>query len=275
MNTHTSLTEAACRVLDAPAPQDKVQLTYDFARSWRAGEITDIGDARPPNRPARPQKPELLAPGAMPKRSAGGGKRRINLIHAIAHIELNAIDLAWDAVARFAPLNTQGVLPKAFFDDWVHVADDEARHFELLEKRLHELGSAYGDLPAHDGLWEAAENTADDILARMALAPMLLEARGLDTTPGTVEKLRANNDHTTADIMDIIAREEIDHVAAGVRWFEYVCAKRSLEPVSTFKDFVASRFKGRIKGPFNTAARGRAGMRPDYYEAYSEAATKG
>ena len=271
MNTQRSLSEAACRVLGAPAPGDKVQLTYDFARAWRAGEITDIGDARPPDRPARPQKPELLAPGAMPKRSAGGGKRRINLIHAIAHIELNAIDLAWDAVARFAPLHEQGILPKAFFDDWVQVADDEARHFELLEQRLHELGSAYGDLPAHDGLWEAAENTADDILARMALAPMLLEARGLDTTPGTVEKLRANDDHATADIMDLIAREEIDHVAAGVRWFEHVCSGRNLNPINTFKDLVANRFKGSIKGPFNTAARAQAGMHPDYYQTAAKA----
>lgn len=263
MTPPSTLTEAACRVLNAAEPDDKVQLTYGYARFWRAGELSNIGDTPPPERPARPAKPELCRPGDMPKRSTGGGKRRVNLIHAIAHIELNAIDLAWDAVARFAPLG----LPKGFFDDWVQVAEDEARHFELLNKRLSELDMAYGNLPAHDGLWEAAMDTADDILPRMALAPMLLEARGLDTTPPTVEKLRAHGDDATADIMALIGEEEIDHVAAGVRWFEHVCAERGLDPVPTFKALVAERFKGQIKPPFNTQARERAGMNTAYYEA--------
>ena len=257
-----TLTEAACQVLQTPDPADKVRLTYAYAKAWRGGEIEDIGDTFPTNRPARPDKPVLCQPSEMPKRSTGGGKRRINLIHAIAHIELNAIDLAWDAVARFGPN-----LPKAFSDDWVQVAEDEAIHFELLEKRLNDLDATYGDLPAHDGLWEAAENTADDILARMALAPMLLEARGLDTTPATVKRLRANGDDATADIMARIGEEEIDHVAAGVRWFEYVCNQRVLDPVSTFKNLVAERFKGQIKPPFNTEARDRANMSVKYYEA--------
>ena len=267
MSRTQTLTDAACRVLGTADPQEKVQLTYGYARFWRAGEISEIGDSRPPERPARPAKPELRAAGDMPKRSTGGGKRRINLIHAIAHIELNAIDLAWDAVARFADQS----LPKAFFDDWVHVAEDEARHFELLAARLIELDTAYGDLPAHDGLWEAATNTADDVLARMALAPMLLEARGLDTTPPTVERLHANGDDATADIMELIGEEEIAHVAAGVRWFEHVCSERGLDPVPTFKDLVAARFKGQIKPPFNTTARDRAKMNPDYYQSAAKA----
>lgn len=241
----SSLTAAACEVLNTAEPSEKVRLTYAYAKMWRDGDITDIGDTAPPQRPARPAKPALCSPGDMPKRSTGGGKRRTNLIHAIAHIELNAIDLGWDAVARFAPLN----LPKGFYDDWVQVAEDEAKHFELLEQRLNDLDATYGDLPAHDGLWEAAMNTADDVLARMALAPMLLEARGLDTTPGTVKRLRANNDHATADIMELIGHEEIAHVAAGVRWFEHVCAERNLDPVPTFKELVVSRFKGQIKPP--------------------------
>ncbi|MBL4614907.1 MAG: ferritin-like domain-containing protein [Magnetovibrio sp.] len=257
----TSLTDLACEVLNTAKPSEKVRLTYRYAQMWRAGEISEIGDRTPPHRPARPANPVLCSPGDMPKRSTGGGKRRINLIHAIAHIELNAIDLGWDAVARFAPLN----LPKAFYDDWVQVAEDEARHFEMLEKRLHELDAAYGDLPAHDGLWEAAMNTADDVLARMAVAPMLLEARGLDTTPGTVKRLRANGDHATADIMEQIGDEEISHVAAGVRWFEHVCAQRQLDPVPTFKNLVVTRFKGQIKPPFNTQARDQAAMAPAYY----------
>ena len=262
MTLPATLTEAACHVLATPAPEDKVSLTYAYVHAWANGEITAIGDSAPPDRPSRPDRPHLVGPGEMPKRSTGGGKRRINLIHAIAHIELNAIDLAWDAVARFADQD----LPTAFFDDWVRVAEDEARHFELLEKRLNDLDVAYGDLPAHDGLWEAAENTADDILARMALAPMLLEARGLDTTPPTVQKLRANGDDATADIMELIGREEIDHVAAGVRWFEHVCTVRNLDPIDTFKALVATRFKGRIKPPFNTQARTQAGMNTAYYE---------
>jgi len=262
VNRPSTLTDAACDVLNTAAPAEKVRRTYAYAQAWRDGKIAEIGETTPPARPARPEKPVLCKPGDMPKRSAGGGKRRINLIHAIAHIELNAIDLAWDAVARFAPMD----LPKAFFDDWVQVAEDEAVHFELLEKRLNALEAAYGDLPAHDGLWEAAENTTDDILARMALAPMLLEARGLDTTPATVQRLRANGDDATADILDKIAFEEISHVAAGVRWFEHVCAMREIAPLPTFKALVAARFKGQIKPPFNIAARTQAGMARDYYD---------
>ena len=262
MNTKLTLSAAACRVLNTPEPDDKVRLTYEYAHLWRTNEIHEIGTTQPPDRPARPAQPKLCSPGDMPKRSTGGGKRRINLVHAIAHIELNAIDLAWDAVARFTDQN----LPKAYFDDWVEVAEDEARHFVMLEKRLHELGSAYGDLPAHDGLWEAAQNTADDVLARMALAPMLLEARGLDTTPATVQRLRSNGDTATAAIMEEIGNDEVSHVAAGVRWFEHTCARRTLPPVPTFKDLVAKRFKGHIKPPFNTEARTHAGMAPAYYE---------
>ena len=257
-----TLTEAACTVLSAAEPSDKVRLTYDYARMWRDGEISRIGDTRPPDRPARPTKPELCSPGDMPKRSTGGGKRRVNLIHAIAHIELNAIDLAWDAVARFADLD----LPKAFYDDWVQVAEDEARHFEMLQKRLTELDASYGDQPAHDGLWEAAASTADDVLARLSLVPMVLEARGVDTTPATVHRLRTNGDDATADIMQQIGDEEVAHVAAGVRWLEYICADRGLDPVATFKALVAKHFKGQLKPPFNIPARTQAGMRRDYYD---------
>jgi len=265
-----TLTEAACRVLNTPKPEDKVRLTYDFARRWQEGEIIDVGTTPPPRRPARPQKPQLCAPGDMPKRSTGGGKRRVNLLHAIAHIELNAIDLAWDIVARFAPHG----LPRAFCDDWVQVAEDEARHFEMLTARLGELDAAYGDLPAHDGLWEAANKTAYDILPRLALVPMVLEARGVDTTPPTVDKLRANGDTATADLMQQIGDEEISHVAAGVRWFEHVCAERGLAPLTTFKSLVAKHFKGHLKPPFNIPARNQAGMRRDYYDSQTDVAAK-
>lgn len=261
MGLPSTLTDAALRVLDAPEPTDKVRLTYAFAQAWRAGTIADVGDTPPPVRPARPARPELMRPGDMPKRSKGGTKGRQALVHAIAHIELNAIDLAWDIVARFASPD----LPRTFYDDWVQVAEDEARHFEMLQKRLVELGAAYGDLPAHDGLWEAATDTNDDLLARLALVPMLLEARGLDTTPATVARLNKNGDDATAAIMAEIGADEVDHVAAGVRWFEHLCAQRGAPPVETFHELVRTRFKGQIKPPFNTNAREQAGMAQDYY----------
>jgi uncharacterized ferritin-like protein (DUF455 family) len=257
-----TLTQAACQVLAAPEPGEKVRLTYAFAESWRAGEIVDIGDSRPPDRPARPLKPELCSPALMPKRSSGLGKRRTALIHALAHIELNAIDLAWDIVARF----TGEDWPRAFYDDWLQVAVDEAKHFEMLDTRLHELCAAYGDMTAHDGLWEAAQKTQSDILQRLSLVPMVLEARGLDTTPATVERLTQNGDSATAEILAIIAHDEISHVAAGVRWFEYVCEKRKLEPFSTFKTELSKNFNGHLKPPFHYAARDLANMSRNYYD---------
>lgn len=262
MDLPTTLTGAALQVMDAPDPADKVRLTYAFAKAWQDGEISDIGDTPPPARPARPAHPILTRPGDMPKRSKGGAKGRVALVHAIQHIELNAIDLAWDIIARFASPG----LPKGFYDDWVKVADDEARHFEMLGVRLNELGARYGDLPAHDGLWEAATKTSDDVLARLALVPMLLEARGLDTTPATVTRLQGNGDDTTASIMAEICEDEISHVAAGVRWFEYVCKQRDLAPVDTYQNLIRERYNGQVREPFNRDARDRAQFNRAYYE---------
>jgi len=257
-----TLSQAACQVLSASDPCEKVRLTYAFADAWQGGEMTDIGDSVPPDRPARPAKPELCSPTLMPKRSSGHGKRRTALIHALAHIELNAIDLAWDIMARFVDEEW----PRAFFDDWLQVAVDEAKHFEMLDTRLHELNAAYGDMSAHDGLWEAAQKTRFDSLERLSLVPMVLEARGLDTTPATVERLTRNGDEATAAILATIAEDEIGHVAAGVRWFEYVCQKRQLEETSTFKEVLGKNFKGHLKPPFNYAARDLAKMNRDYYD---------
>ena len=266
MSAPTTLTEAAVAVLNAAAPADKVRLTHLYAEQWRDGAIKSVGDTSPPDRPARPARPELRRPGDMPKRSKSGVKGRVALVHAIAHIELNAIDLAWDIIARFAAED----LPRAFFDDWVQVALDEARHFEMLDARLGDLDAAYGELPAHDGLWEAATDTADDLAARLALVPMLLEARGLDTTPATVARLERNGDEATAKIMAEIGEDEVGHVAAGVRWFEHLCAKRGLDPVPTFRGLVETRFKGQLKPPFNHEARARAGFAEAYYAAALE-----
>ena len=199
----------------------------------------------------------------MPKRRAFGSPAgRIALLHALAHIELNAIDLGWDIVARFSADD----LPRAFFDDWVGVAAEEAAHFELLANRLGDFGARYGDLPAHDGLWEAASATAEDLLARLAVVPLVLEARGLDVTPEMMARLERVGDMPSAEILRRIYRDEIGHVAIGLRWFERLCRARGLAPEEVFRDRVKRCFKGDLKPPFNVEARSAAGFPPHYYE---------
>ena len=259
----TSLTEAAAAILNAAAPKEKVALSELFAAAWRDGEIRNIGAARPPDRPARPAQPELRDPRDMPRRrGAGCLAHRIALLHAVAHIELNAIDLAWDLIVRFASPD----LPRAFYDDWVTVAAEEAAHHALVSARLEALGAAYGDLPAHDGLWQAAQATAHDLLARLAIVPLVLEARGLDVTPEMIEKLRRQDDQASVAALETIYREEIGHVAAGERWFRFECARRGREPIATYRALVAAHHKGGLKPPFNRAARDRAGFEPAFYE---------
>ncbi|WP_404385027.1 ferritin-like domain-containing protein [Caenispirillum salinarum] len=264
MTAPATLLDAARAVLRAAEPAEKIRLTRDAADAWASGALADVGAPGAPHRPARPAKPELMAPRDMPKRSKGGVRGRIALLHALAHIELNAIDLAWDILARF--LGGPDPLPRAFIDDWIKVAVDEALHFELLEKRLGELRAAYGDLPAHDGLWRAAVMTADDLLDRLALVPMTHEARGLDTTPPTIDRLTANGDPDTVAVLDVIYRDEITHVAAGVRWFRHVCASRGLDPEAEYADRLKRLHPGGLKGPFNDDARAEAGMPAGWYE---------
>jgi uncharacterized ferritin-like protein (DUF455 family) len=249
-------------VLAAPEPARKIALSHAAAKAWRAGALTEIGAARPPDRPARPARPPLLPPREMPKRRAGGEREsRVALLHALAHIELNAIDLAWDLIARFASEHP----PRAFFDDWVKVADEEATHHGLVAERLIALGAAYGDLPAHDGLWEAAAVTADDLLARLAVVPLVLEARGLDVTPAMIGRLERAGDAESAAVLRRIYEDEIAHVAAGRRWFDWACGERGLSPVETYQDRVRRCFKGALKPPFNEAARSAAGLAPAFY----------
>jgi uncharacterized ferritin-like protein (DUF455 family) len=244
------------------APEEKCALTRCFAAAWRAGAIAEVGLAAMPERPARPAAPVLLPPREMPRRRAHGPKGRLALLHAVAHIELNAIDLAWDLIGRF----TQDALPRGFHDDWVAVAADEARHFELLSGRLAALGAAYGDLPAHGGLWLSARRTAHDLLARLAVVPLVLEARGLDVTPGMASSLRAAGDAESAAVLDLIYAEEIGHVAAGRRWFEALCTARGLAPDAAFRDLVARHHGAPPKPPFNHEARARAGLSPAFYK---------
>lgn len=188
------------------------------------------------------------------------------LLHALAHIELNAIDLAWDLIARFEPPGA------GFYDDWVRVADEEATHHGLLAGRLAEYGATYGDLPAHDGLWEASEVTAHDLLARLAVVPMVLEARGLDVTPSLIESLSRAGDHASADVLRIVYRDEISHVEIGRRWFEQVCHQRGLTPIAEWHGQVRRHYRALLKRPFNDAARLEAGFDAAFYEPLAEQA---
>jgi uncharacterized ferritin-like protein (DUF455 family) len=207
-------------------------------------------------------RPILQPPREMKRRrNIGALAGRIALIHALAHIELNAIDLGWDIIARFSGEH----LSRRFFDDWVGVAAEEAEHFALLEARLAALGGEYGALPAHDGLWEAASTTSGDLLARLAVVPLVLEARGLDVTPAMIARLESANDPDSAAILRRLYDDEIGHVGIGAYWFRHLCAARGLDPVTAFQDQVRRHFSGALKPPFNRDARDRAGFPASYY----------
>ena len=252
-----SLHAAARACLRAAAPDEKIELTFATAEAFGRGELAAVDDASPPEpvvMPGRPERPRLVHPRELSKRGLGSPQGRAAFIHSIAHIELNAIDLAWDAVYRFRGL------PAAYYADWVGVAGDEARHFQLLRTRLRDFGHAYGDFDAHNGLWEMAGKTAHDGLARMALVPRVLEARGLDVTPGIIQRLTTVGDERTVAILEVILREEVAHVAAGTRWFHWCCARDGLEPRDTFIALLQRYFSGGLRGPFNHAARREAGF---------------
>lgn len=208
-------------------------------------------DSRPV--PGRPSRPLLVHPHDAPQRALGSLEGRAALIHAIAHIEFNAINLALDAGWRFEDM------PEVYYADWLGVAQDEARHFSMLRVRLQSLGYDYGDFAAHNGLWEAAESTAHDVLLRMALVPRVLEARGLDVTPGMMARLRKVGDLETAAILEVILREEVRHVAVGTRWFQYLCTQRGLDATQTFRALLAEHGV-RLRPPFNLEARRAAGF---------------
>lgn len=253
----TSLFTTARACLDAASPDEKLQRTFDAANAFARGELAIPGDAPPPEpirMPGRPERPKLVHPRDLPRRGFGSDEGRAAFIHAVAHIEFNAIDLAWDAVYRFRGL------PREYYCDWVSVANDEARHFALLRARLRELGRDYGDFDAHNGLWEMAQKTAHDGLARMALVPRVLEARGLDVTPGMIAKLRALGDEATVGILETILREEVAHVAAGSRWYRWFCEQAGVEPRARFRELLREHATGVLHKPFNTQARLAAGF---------------
>lgn len=203
--------------------------------------------------PGRPDQPELIDPRAVPNRGLGTAEGRAALVHAIAHIEFNAVNLALDAALRFRGL------PVAYYADWLSVAQDEARHFAMLNARLAQLGTVYGAFAAHNGLWQAAEKTAHDPLLRMALVPRVLEARGLDVTPGMIRRLSEVGDHQTVACLRVILKEEVRHVAIGTHWFRYLCEQRGLLPAVTFRSLLREHGV-RLQRPFNEQARAQAGF---------------
>ncbi len=250
------LIAAARACLCESDPARKVALTRDTVQRIRDGQLRRQGGSSDGvvDAPGRPARPELVAPRALAQRGLDQAEGRAALIHAVAHIEFNAINLAWDAVQRFPSM------PAEFAADWAGVADDEARHFTMLRERLTALGHDYGDFPAHDGLWAMAQRTAADVLARMALVPRVLEARGLDVTPGMITRLRRVGDDDTADCLEVILREEVAHVAAGSRWFRWACEQRGLAPRETYFRLLAEHLGGGVRCPLNRAARLAAGF---------------
>ena len=248
-----SLRSQALAALQICSMQDKARVvrSLDAAR-WPVDRTAHIPE--PAGVPGRPQRPLLVQPGALKNRAVGTLEGRASLIHALVHIEANAINLALDIVWRFAEM------PEVFYRDWYRIAQEEALHFELLDAHLATLGHAYGDFPAHDGLWDMAARTCSDVLARLALVPRTLEARGLDATPAIQTKLISVGDRRGAQILDIILRDEIGHVAAGNHWYALVCAERGLNPLATDAALALHHAARTLKGPFNLAARRAAGF---------------
>ncbi|MBN2630631.1 MAG: ferritin-like domain-containing protein [Rhodobacteraceae bacterium] len=260
----------AVEVLSTADGRAKCALGRRHAAAWlaarAAGTALPIGHATPPAFPARPALPELLDPRCVPRRRPGSLIGRQALLHAVAHIELNAVDLHWDIIARFA----DQPMPMGFYDDWVKAADDEAKHFGLICDCLEAMGSHYGALPAHDGMWRAASDTAGDLHGRLAVVPMVLEARGLDVTPGMIEIFRKAKEAGTVAALEVIYAEEVAHVAYGSKWFNWLCGRDGTDPKDVFHALVRRYFHGTLKPPFNAEKRADAGLPPDFYWPLTE-----
>lgn len=246
------LRERALHALSLCDPSEKAAAANALCSGGRLDTSARLAATQP--LPGRPAAPLLVAPGKVRQRSLGSPQGRAALIHAIAHIEFNAINLALDIMWRFPDM------PAVFYREWATVAAEEAMHFGLLCRHLNSLGHGYGDFPAHDGLWDMAEKTRGDVLARLALVPRTLEARGLDASPLIKDKLLQAGDPDGAAILDIILRDEIGHVAVGNRWFRHVCRERGLDPIATYVELSQRYEAPRLRGPFNLPARRAAGF---------------
>ncbi|KAI1815096.1 beta-1,4-xylosidase [Poronia punctata] len=274
-----TLCEWCVHILDTSDPEHKIELTTHlfslFATREQSSSPMRLG-AGSVTAPAEPPRQDLreVKPGKMPKAGKGGSlKSRITMLHALANIEQWAIDLAIDICVRFATFQTTAPdgsvsqsLPRTFYYDWLKVANDEAKHFSLLRARLEELGSHFGALPVHHGLWDSATMTAHDLRARISVIALVHEARGLDINPLTIEKFRVAKDMESVDVMTIIHNDEITHVTTGHRWLTWICQQEGTDPVQVFRSNVQTHFRGAVKGPFNAEARQQAGMDRSYYE---------
>nr|CRH04868.1 Conserved protein of unknown function [Candidatus Magnetococcus massalia] len=252
--------ELAREALASRDPMQKVVLTRQAVTAWQEW-LAQLDPAEPlpgvlapPPAPGAPDKPELVSPHRVAKRKLGAEQGRAIHLHALTHIEFVATNLAWDAVLRFADL------PAAYYADWVQVALEEARHFELLAERLGSLGHQYGDFTAHAGLWQMAEKTAEDPLLRMMLVPRYLEARALEAVPIMQQKFRAVGDAETAELLGLIGEEEVGHVAAGSRWFGAICTQRGVDRQRCFADLLQQHLPRGVKGPLNRGVRQQAGF---------------
>ena len=237
-------------------PVTKCRLTGELDQALQDNELSLDTYSLPeaPLEPGRPTQPRLVPPRDLPRRRLSSDHGRASLLHALAHIEFNAVNLAWDAVVRFRGL------PARYYWDWSAVAGEEAQHFCLLRERLHDLGYAYGDFAAHNGLWQMAMQTRHNPLHRMALVPRVLEARGLDVTPDMIQRFEAVQDQASAEVLRIILRDEIGHVRVGTRWYHYLCEQGHLDPDKTFLELIQQYMRGSVRGPFNRSARRNAGF---------------
>ena len=254
---------AVCLAMSSPAEKCSAVTDLWLAVQTNNFEFDSATPVTPIGVAGRPAEPKLVAPAKLQRRRLGSEAGRAALVHAVTHIEFNAINLALDAAYRFRNM------PCEYYVDWISVAADEARHFQMLSTRLQSMGFGYGDFPAHNGLWEMAQRTADDCLKRMALVPRVLEARGLDVTPGMIERLKSAGDTETVGVLEIILDEEVRHVEIGSRWFRFCCEQRGLEPESIFLDLLKEYFTGKLKGPFNIPARLKAGFTQAEMDAIS------
>ena len=246
-----------------PDPARKCEQTRQLVQIWEQGVSADADSTTilPIDDPGRPEKPELVDPRQLPRRSFASATGRIRLLHAFAHIEFNAINIALDAVYRFRQM------PRSFISDWLRVAGEEAQHFQLLEAELERRGSYYGACPAHRGLWDMVCKTRDNLLHRMALVPRVMEARGLDVTPAMIARFHQFGDDTAVAILEVIYGDEVGHVRIGDYWFRRLCAEQGLDAEKTFRELVELYMGGRLRGPFNRPARIEAGFRSEELDA--------
>ncbi|KAK9805659.1 hypothetical protein WJX72_010644 [[Myrmecia] bisecta] len=251
----------ARQVLLTPDPRHKAWLSHEAWKAYKAGQVP-IGIAAAPTEPARPARPELVPAKQIPTPKNSPLPLNVYMLHNLAHVELNAIDLAWDTVARFSPLG----LEPGFYADFAHVADDESRHLGWCLQRLEELGHAYGDMPAHNLLWEGAQVSSGDLNGRLAVVPMSQEARGLDAGPRLSAKLVGWGDNRTAAIVERIAREEKAHVAVGVAWFRRICSALEADPGTSFRVLLSELCPNLLKGPFNHETRVEVGLEQSWYD---------